>query len=111
MDQIDQYNTDTLIANGYDPSLFYGDGGGGNGGGGQPVASTGKNDPTSIWGQLGAGLLTSTGSVLTNQLNASNQLKLAKARAKAGSGTMTLIIMAVVGLVVVGILFAVLKRK
>lgn len=103
---------DYAIATGVYPSDFS------SGSNSQPVASTGKNDSTSLWGQLGSGLLTSTGSVLTTaltqqtaKLNASQTAKLAAANAANSSSTLKIILLVVAGLAVVGIIFAFLKRK
>jgi hypothetical protein len=110
--------TDYVSSYGLDPSLLGGGDSGGGAASSQPIASTGKSDSTSLWGSLGGGLLTSTGSVLTASLNnqvaqanAKNQAKLAALRAQGSNSTMKIVIIAVVGLAVVGIIFAFLKRK
>jgi len=98
---MDESYDDYVASLGYDPSLL----------GSTPVASTGKNDSSSIWGSLGSGLLSSTGSVLTSYLNNQTAKSNAKTAAASSSNLMTIIIYAVVGIAVLGVLFAFLKRK
>lgn len=101
--------TDYVSSYGLDPSYFTDTSG-------QPIAnnsgSSGSSNSGFNWSGLGSSLVTGGTNVLTQALKnqgLGNQAKVAKAQATASSATERLLIIAAVGLVIVGVIFAFLR--